>query len=130
MGRRSLLSGKVCRARHSHRRELHRLLDDALSTPFHKHGGVFRDDRSLTVAAPNGAARVSKRYPGPRAFVASFSRYGTSMMGACQNAAFCPPGSRTVTWQSYLPGCSLLRERLNLSGAVFNLLSMDSVTAR
>ena len=32
--------------------------------------------------------------------------YGTSMTGACQNAPFCPVGSNTVTWQSYLPGAS------------------------
>ena len=44
------------------------------------------------------------------------------MTGACQNAAFCPVGSTTVTWQLYLPGGSLFSDRLNLSGTVFNLL--------
>ena len=33
-----------------------------LSTLFHKYTYVFRGNRSLTVAALNGAARVSKRY--------------------------------------------------------------------
>ena len=45
------------------------------------------------------------------------------MTGACQKAAFCPPGSRTVTWQLYLPGGSLFSERLKRSGAVFNLFT-------
>jgi hypothetical protein len=31
------------------------------STRFHKYGREFRGNRSLTVAAPVGAARVSKR---------------------------------------------------------------------
>ena len=26
--------------------------------------------------------------------------YGTKVIGVCQNALFCPVGSRTVTWQS------------------------------
>jgi hypothetical protein len=29
-------------------------------------------------------------------FIAAPASYGTSMIGACQNAAFCPVGSRTV----------------------------------
>jgi hypothetical protein len=32
-----------------------------LSTPFHKYNRVYREGRCLTVAALNGAARVSKR---------------------------------------------------------------------
>ncbi len=35
------------------------------------------------------------------------------MIGACQNAAFCAPGSSTVTWQLYSPAGSLSSERSN-----------------
>src|SRR6185369_8621775 len=40
-----------------------------LSAPFHKFGLVFRQDRSLTVAAPIRAARVSKRCSDTRTYV-------------------------------------------------------------
>ena len=39
-----------------------------LSTPFHKYSRVFRRNRSLTVAALIGAARVSKRFTDTAAF--------------------------------------------------------------
>src|ERR1700692_3033019 len=54
--------------------------------------------------------------------------YGMSMIGACQNAAFCPVGSSTVTWQLYCPGGSLLSDRLNFNGTVFSLLASPSDT--
>ena len=38
------------------------IVRQALSTPFLKYIYVFRGNRSLTVAALNGGARVSKRY--------------------------------------------------------------------
>lgn len=41
------------------------------------------------------------------------SIYGTSTIGACQNAAFCPVGSSIVTWQSYFPGAKSPSARLN-----------------
>ena len=36
---------------------------ERLSTPFRKYVLVLRSNRSLTVAAPIRAARVSKRFP-------------------------------------------------------------------
>ena len=59
----------------------------------------------------------------------SWRPYGTSTIGACQNAAFCPAGSSTVTWQSYLPVGRVANERLNLSGRALDLGSYPSITA-
>ena len=56
------------------------------------------------------------------------SGYGTSTMGACQKAAFCPDGSSTVTWQSYLPGARLFRPMLKCSGMIFTRLFEPSDT--
>ena len=53
--------------------------------------------------------------------VKNWRPYGTSTIGACQNAAFCPAGSSTVTWQSYLPVGRVANERLNLSGRALDL---------
>ena len=50
------------------------------------------------------------------------------MTGACQNAALLPEGSRTVTWQSYAPGGSLVSGILKAKGMVFTRLSQPSVT--
>ena len=55
--------------------------------------------------------------------------YGTSTTGACQNAAFWPAGSSTVTWQLYSPGGSLPSERLKLQGHGLQLVVQPSVTA-
>ena len=51
------------------------------------------------------------------------------MIGARQNAAFCPVGSSTVTWQSYSPGGSWFSAMLKLRGIVFNRLSNPLVTS-
>jgi hypothetical protein len=50
----------MAKSRHSHGRTPSVTY---LSTPFHKYGVVFRGNRSVTVAALIGAARVSKRFP-------------------------------------------------------------------
>ena len=58
------------------------------------------------------------------------SPQGITLTCACQNAAFCPVGSRTVTWQSYSPGGSLAQsEVLKLNGIVFNRLFKPSVNS-
>ena len=60
---------------------------------------------------------------------AAIDKYGTSMTGACQKAAFRLFGSTTLTWQSYRPGGSLFSVRLNRSGSAFDFGSIPSVTA-
>src|SRR6266446_2027841 len=57
------------------------------------------------------------------------SNYGTSITGACQNATFCPVGSRTVTWQLYSPAGSFPSARLNFRGTALDLGSSPSTTA-
>ena len=54
--------------------------------------------------------------------------YGTSITGACQKAAFCPVGSRTVTWQLYSPSGNFDKDKLNFSGNAFDLGSNPSTT--
>jgi len=55
--------------------------------------------------------------------------YGTSITGACQNAALLAAGSSTVTWQLYLPGDNLPSARLNFRGTALDFGSSPSVTA-
>jgi hypothetical protein len=70
-----------------------------------------RDSAYLTSCSrtPGDPARVSKGERSRQSDEAEASRvgsYGTSMIGARQNAPFCPVGFSTVTWQSYWPGGS------------------------
>src|SRR2546428_11063508 len=64
-----------------------------------------------------------------RALIARRYNYGTSITGACQNATFCPVGSRTVTWQLYSPAGSFPSARLNFRGTALDLGSSPSTTA-
>src|SRR5450432_4575788 len=57
-------------------------------------------------------------------------RYGSSAMGARQKANFWLAGSSTLTWQVYLPGCSLAMGTLNLTGRAFDLAFKPSVICR
>src|SRR5271157_741341 len=54
--------------------------------------------------------------------------YGTSTIGARQNANFCAVGSSTLTWHVYRPGCSLAMGTLNLTGSALEVLFRPSVT--
>src|SRR5579871_54685 len=60
--------------------------------------------------------------------VATRTFYGTSMTGACQNAALRAFESITVTWQLYWPGASAASETLNCTGSVFSFEVVPSVT--
>ena len=50
---------------------------------------------------PKRSARTLRAVPGPdilgRVFTGAMSLYSITTIGACQNAAFCVAGSRTVT---------------------------------
>jgi Putative transposase len=54
--------------------------------------------------------------------------YGINITGACQNAAFCPVGSSTVTWQVYSATGSCDNDKLNFNGSAFVLGSNPSTT--
>ena len=48
-------------------------------------------------------------------------------MGERQTANFCSDGSSTLTWQVYLPGCSLPSGTLKLTGTAFDFAFSPSV---
>jgi hypothetical protein len=60
-----------------------------------------------------------KAKPGCLWFCSSAHRE-INITGACQNAAFREAGSSTVTWQTYSPGGSFDRDRLNLKGSILD----------
>jgi hypothetical protein len=47
--------------------------------------------------------------------------YGNSTVFDRQTANLCAEGWGTLTWQVYLPGCSLARGTLKLTGTAFDL---------
>src|SRR6266576_4215061 len=65
---------------------------------------------------PEGLAKLSPTAPADRSYLHDqpvhrpcdllLKSYGTTIIGARQNATFCPVGSSTVTWQLYSPGAS------------------------
>jgi hypothetical protein len=75
----------------------------------------------------SGGRDVSKDGPiGPREpFLES---QGTSFTGARQNVAFCPVGSNTLTWQSYMPGASSFSGILKFKGIVLRRFVIPSTT--
>ena len=69
---------------------------------------------------PDGrpAQVCSRRLASDTQMCMQLCRYGIIITGACQNAAFCAFGSRTVTSQSYSPGLSLLNEKSSFTGSI------------
>src|SRR5215212_4663406 len=56
-------------------------------------------------------------------------RQGTILTAACQNAAFCPDGSRTLIWQIYSHAASSVRGTVSLRGTALDFGFIPSVTA-